>query len=133
MIHWLGYAEIRFCENAHLVLARAVEQSGSEAISLLPEAWLVDDRSISLQVETDTPRAGMIAAQRLLSALLLEAEDGEAVIEVPPFERWSRCAGPAPSVHLLRGAPTSFDARRPSPDTAVTDVLDRATIPTRSG
>jgi hypothetical protein len=133
MIHWLGYAEIRFFENAHLVLARAVEQSGSEALSLHPDAWLVDDRSITLNVEADSPRAGMIAAKRLLSALLLEAEDGEAVIEVPPFERWSRSAGGAPSVHVVRGAPTSFDGRRPSPDTAVTDVLDRPTLPMRAG
>lgn len=133
MIHWLGYAEIRFCENAHLVLARAVEQSGSEALSLLPNAWLIDERTITLHVETDTPRAGMIAAQRLLSALLLEAEDGEAVIEVPPFERWSRSAGGAPSVNLMRGPLTSFDALKPTLDTAVPDVLHPQTIPTRSG
>lgn len=121
MIHWLGYAEIRFCENAHLVLARAVEQSGSDAISVLPDAWFVDDRSITLHVEVDTPRGEMVAAKRLLSALLVEAEDGEAVIEVPPFERWSRSAGSTPSVHL--GRPSD------QVDTSIQDLPDRQTIP----
>ncbi len=126
MIHWLGYAEIRFFENAHLVLARAVEQSGSDALSRLPDAWLVDDRSITLHVETDSPRAEMMAAQRLLSALLFEAEGGEAVIEVPPFERWSRSAGPVPSVYVVHGS------RSPNADTSVTEAPDRQTIPMKA-
>lgn len=124
MIHWLGYAEIRFCENAHLVLARAVEESGSDALSALPDAWIVDDRSITLHVETDSPRTEMIAAKRLLSALLTEAEDGEAVIEVPPFERWSRTAGGAPSVHVVRASQ--------APDTSMFSSVDHKTIPMRA-
>jgi hypothetical protein len=106
----LGYAEMRFDENAHLVLARAVEQSGSEALASLPEAWLVEDRTITLNVEVDTARGEMIAVKRLLTALLLEAEQGEAVIEVPPFERWSRDAGPAPSLNQMFAGDTDIAA-----------------------
>jgi hypothetical protein len=124
MIHWSGYAEIWFGESAHLALARAVEQSGSDALSLFADAWLIEDRSITLHVETHTPRAEMIAVQRLLSELLLEAERGEAVIDVPPFERWSRSAGGTPSFHQLL---------EPQPQSRSTPVVDgdhnRETIP----
>ncbi len=124
MIHWLGYAEIHFGENAHLALARAVEQSASDALDALAGAWFVDDRSITLSVEADTSRGEMMSAKRLLSALLEEADGGEAVIEVPPFERWSRSAGGVPSVGLVFGSPV--------PDAEADDEAaegDRETIP----
>lgn len=126
MIHWSGFAEIRFGESAHLVLARAVEQSGSDALALFPDAWLVEDRRITLNVETSSPRADMVAVKRLLSELLTEAEQGEAVIDVPPYERWSRSAGRTPSINQL------FDAAPPSAALPVVDDQRHETIPMSS-
>lgn len=127
MIHWTGYADMRFGENAHLVLARVVEHSGSEALSTLPDAWLVEERAISLQIDTDSARAEMMAVKRLLSALLLEAEQGEAVIEVPPFERWSRAAGGLPSLNQL--APGIDDEPTPLTDDPIHRTIAAAPPP----
>lgn len=119
MIHWMAYAELRFGDSAHLALARAVEESASEALTSLPDAWLIEDRKITLHVEADTPRAEMMAVKQLLTALLRTAEHGEAVIEVPPFDRWSRpAAGGRASSPML-----SLD------DWAGPDSEDRATVP----
>lgn len=118
MIHWMAYAELRFGDSAHLALARAVEESASEALTSLPDAWLIEDRKITLHVEADTPRSEMMAVKQLLTALLRTAEQGEAVIEVPPFDRWSRHATGRASSPML------------SPDDwAGPDSEDRATVP----
>jgi hypothetical protein len=103
MLRWKAYADLRFRESAHLALARAVEESASEAFTSLPDAWLVEDRKITLHAVAETPLAEMLALKQLVIALLRAADHGEAVIEVPPFERW---IGRAP-VGALHAAPGS--------------------------
>ena len=119
MLHWMAYADLRFGESAHLALARAIEESGSDALAALPNAWIVEDRKITLQIEIDTPKSEMMAMKQLLVSLLRGAEKGEAVIEAPPFERWSRHAG-GPGAAALFGDKT---------DSQIPESEDRTTVP----
>ncbi|MEZ4310827.1 MAG: hypothetical protein R3F14_22515 [Polyangiaceae bacterium] len=113
MTRWMAYAELHFLDSAHLALARAMEVSGSDAPTALPDAWLVEDRKITLHAEGDGPRADLVPLKQLLTSLLRDAVRGEAVIEMPPHERWSQRADHAPPAPP---AVLTADSVDPDPD-----------------
>lgn len=98
MLRWNGYAELAFAESAWIAFARAVELAEADAHEQHPEAWIIDDRRITFLLETESGRALIEGTKRFLGLLALQAESGEAVIEIAaPSERWVRRAA-TPSI-----------------------------------
>ncbi|MEZ4302993.1 MAG: hypothetical protein R3B70_49170 [Polyangiaceae bacterium] len=126
MTRWMAYAELHFLDSAHLALARAMEVSGSDAPTALPDAWLVEDRKITLHAEGDGARADLVALKQLLTSLLRDAVRGEAVIEMPPHERWSQRADHAPPAPPDPASPAvlTADSVDPDPDPDAEPALD---------
>lgn len=90
MLRWTGSAELLFEGSARLAFAKALEEAQTDVDREHPEAWVVDDRTISFSVTSETTLAVLDAYKRLLRGLLDRATSGEAVIEVDkPGERWA--------------------------------------------
>jgi hypothetical protein len=111
-----GFADLLFSESAHLALARAAEASGTDVEARHPTAFAVEDRGLRFSVDAPLPAAEVDSFRRLLEALVLEAADGEATLEVENGERWELRAGPHRSTRVapqISGATEldDFDAR----------------------
>ena len=92
-MRWSGYADLVFAESAWLAFARAAELAETDVHEEHPEAWVIDDRHLTFSLEHDSGRPHLEAIQRFLTLLALQAETGEAVVELSiPRERWVRRA-----------------------------------------
>jgi hypothetical protein len=97
MLRWSGFAEFAF-DDARLAFARAAELADTDAHELHPEAWVVDDQRVTFSLDAESSRPVLEGMKRFLGLLALQAQRGEAVIEVEqPLERWVRRAA-TPSV-----------------------------------
>jgi hypothetical protein len=98
-MHWSGFAELVFADSALHAFARAAELADTDVHEQHHGAWAIDDRHLTFSLETDSSRAVMEAMQRFLGLLVLQAEEGEALIEAsaPSSERWLRRAA-SPSI-----------------------------------
>lgn len=112
MIRWNGFAELGFRESARLAFARALDLVHTDAHGEFPDAWVIDERSISFSLTAETSRPVLEAIQRVLGALVLGAVSGEAVIECEhPSERWMRRASvPTISSEIVIGDDVTEDA-----------------------
>jgi len=96
-LRWSSFAELRFSESAWLAFARAAELAETDVHEQHRDAWVIDDRHIGFSLEAESSRSTIEAMKRFLGLLALQAEAGEATIEVAaPSERWTRQA-PSPS------------------------------------
>src|SRR3954471_13233865 len=92
-VYWSGFAELVFAESASLAFARAAELAETDVHEQHRDAWVIDDRHLAFSLDTVSSRAVMDAMKRFLNLLVLQAESGEAQIEVAaPRERWLRRA-----------------------------------------
>jgi hypothetical protein len=95
-LRWSGFADLAFAESAWLAFARAAELAETDVHELHRDAWVIDDQHIAFSLETESSRSTVEAMERFLGLLVLQAEDGEAAIEiVEPRSRWVRRAVPA--------------------------------------
>lgn len=108
VVRWSGFADLVFAESAWSAFARAAELAETDAHEQCPEAWVIRDRQITFSLETESRRALVEGMKRFLGLLALQAESGEAVIEVEaPLERWvRRAATPSISKELAFDADT---------------------------
>jgi hypothetical protein len=102
MLRWSGFAEFSF-DDARLAFARAAELAETDAHELRPEAWVVDDQRVTFSLDAESSRPVIEGMKRFLGLLALQAQEGEAVIEVElPHERWiRRAASPSVSKELV--------------------------------
>jgi vacuolar-type H+-ATPase subunit E/Vma4 len=100
-VRWTGFADLCFGESARLAFARASEHAMTDVYQAQPDAWILEDRRIMFSADLESGASQLEATKRLLSALVLQAVAGEAVIEVaqPPDlpERWV-CKAATPSI-----------------------------------
>src|SRR5262245_42328352 len=97
-VRWSGFADLVFTESARSAFARAAELAETDAHEQCPAAWVIDDRRIAFSLTIESGRALIEGMKRFLGLLTLQAESGEAVIEVEaPLERWVRRAA-TPSI-----------------------------------
>jgi hypothetical protein len=116
-LRWSGFADLAFAESAWSAFARAAELAETDAHEQCPEAWVIHDRRITFSLATVSSRSLVEGMKRFLGLLALQAESGEAVIEVEaPVERWiRRAASPSVSKELaLDDAPESRTIRASS-------------------
>ena len=106
MLHrWSGFADLAFAESAGLAFARAAELAETDVHEQHHDAWVIDDRHLSFSLETESGRATIEAMKRFLGLLALQAQEGEATIEIAePRERWLRRAASPSSSDDLRAA-----------------------------
>src|ERR1700679_1888071 len=94
-LRWSGFADLGFSESAWLAFARAAELAETDVHEQHQDAWIIDDRHIAFALETESGRGPIEAMERFLGLLVLQAERGEATIEIAePVERWVRRAAP---------------------------------------
>ena len=92
-LRWSSFADLRFAESAWLAFARAAELAETDVHEQHRGAWIIDDRHIAFSLETESGRSVIEAMKRFLGLLVLQAEAGEATLEVAaPPERWARRA-----------------------------------------
>src|SRR5271168_3895493 len=92
-LRWSGFADLGFSESAWLAFARAAELAETDIHEQHQDAWIIDDRHIAFALETESGRGPIEAMQRFLDLLVLQAEAGEARIEIAePRECWVRRA-----------------------------------------
>ena len=121
MMRWSGYADLVFAESAWLAFARAAELADTDVHEEHSEAWVIDDRHLTFALEHESGRPHVDALERFLGLLTMQAESGEAVIEIAaPSERWVRRAAPPSisdevSVELEDRGPSSRTIRAGSP------------------
>ena len=97
LVRWSGWAELTFAQSALLAFARAAELADTDVHEQHPEVWVIDDRRVTFELETEGSRTDVEAMKRFLALLALQAEDGEATVEVAePRELWQRRAPSAP-------------------------------------
>jgi hypothetical protein len=95
---WSGFADLAFATSAWIAFARAAELAETDAHEHHPEAWIIHDQRITFSLEATSGRAQIEGMKRFLSLLAMQAESGEAVLEVDaPSERWVRRAA-TPSI-----------------------------------
>jgi len=93
MMRWSGYADLVFAESAWLAFARAAELAETDVHEEHSGAWVIDDRHLTFSLEHESGRPHVDALERFLGLLAMQAESGEAVIEIAaPSERWVRRA-----------------------------------------
>lgn len=92
-----AFADLAFHESAGLCLARALERAHVDVTADHPEAWVVEERRISFHLDAELSIAEVEAHRRLLTELLREALEGEAVIDREGQLRWAQGAGTATS------------------------------------
>jgi hypothetical protein len=98
LLRWSGFADLVFAESAPLAFARAAELAETDVHEQHRDAWLIDDRHLAFSLESESTRPTIEAMKRFLGLLALQAEGGEAVIEIAePRERWLRRAA-SPSI-----------------------------------
>lgn len=124
VFRWSGFADLTFSESAWSAFARAAELAETDAHEQCSEAWVLHDRRITFAVETESGRALVEGIKRFLGLLALQAESGEAVVEIAsPRERWlRRAASPSISKELAISAadepPNSRTIRASPPNPA---------------
>ncbi len=95
LLRWSGFADLVFAESAPLAFARAAELAETDVHEQHRDAWLIDDRHLTFSLESESTRPTIEAMKRFLGLLALQAEGGEAVIEIAePRERWLRRPAP---------------------------------------
>ncbi len=100
-LRWSSFADLRFAESAWFAFARAAELAETDVHEQHRDAWIIDDRHIAFALETESNRSVIEAMQRFLGLLTLQAEAGEATLEIAdPPERWVRRAASTPE-HLV--------------------------------
>ncbi len=93
LFRWSGFADLVFAESASLAFARAAELAETDVHEQHNDAWVIDDRHLSFSLEAESSRASIDAMKRFLGLLALQAQEGEAAIEIPDTrERWLRAA-----------------------------------------
>ena len=93
LVRWSGFADLVFTESAWLAFARAAELAETDVHEQHPDAWVIDDKHLSFSLAAETSRTAVEAMKRFLGLLALQAQEGEATVEVAePFERWLRRA-----------------------------------------
>jgi hypothetical protein len=98
MVRWSGFADLVFAESARLAFAKAAELADTDAHEEHAEAWIIQDRQVTFSIETESGRPLLEGMRRFLVLLALQAESGEAVLEVAEGgERWV-CRAATPSV-----------------------------------
>jgi hypothetical protein len=134
-VRWSGFADLVFAESASLAFARAAELADTDVHEQHQDAWVIDDRRLSFSLETSSSRAVIEGMKRFLGLLALQAQEGEAAVEIASLrERWvRRAASPShreelgvdsespPQSQTIRVAATSSDgAVAPSGRFAIT-------------
>ena len=103
LFHWSGFADLVFAESAGLAFARAAELADTDVHEQHRDAWVIDDRHLSFSLEAESGRTTVEAMKRFLGLLALQAQEGEATIEIAePRERWLRHAASPSSSEDLR-------------------------------
>ena len=101
-LRWSGFADLVFADSAWLAFARAAELAETDVHEQHQGAWILDDRRVTFALETESNRAVVEAMQRFLGLLALQADSGEAIIEIAePRERWLRRAASSSSTELV--------------------------------
>jgi hypothetical protein len=115
MVRWSGFADLVFAESAWHAFARAAELADTDVHEQHQDAWIIEDQHLSFSLQTETTRASVDAMKRFLSLLALQAQEGEATIEVAePPERWLRRAASSSGMEELTqedGPPLSTTIR----------------------
>ena len=112
LLRWSGYADLSFAESAWLAFARAAELAETDIHEQHQDAWIIDDLHIAFALETESGRGPIEAMQRFLDLLVLQAEAGEARIEIAePCECWVRRAAPGDDPPESEGMPASRTIR----------------------
>ncbi|MEZ4298605.1 MAG: hypothetical protein R3B70_26875 [Polyangiaceae bacterium] len=125
MTRWMAYAELHFSTAPTSRSPGPWKSPAPTRPPPLPDAWLVEDRKITLHAEGDGARADLVALKQLLTSLLRDAVRGEAVIEMPPHERWSQRADHAPAPpDPASPAVLTADSVDPDPDPDAEPALD---------
>jgi hypothetical protein len=115
-LRWSGFADLAFAESAWLAFARAAELAETDVHELHRGAWVIDDQHISFSLEAEGTRSTVEAMQRFLGLLVLQAEDGEATIEVAePRSCWARRAVPASVAPHGTESPPASSTLQPTP------------------
>jgi hypothetical protein len=114
-VRWSGFADLGFAESAWLAFARAAELAETDVHEQHQDAWIIDDQHLSFSLQVESSRAVIEAMKRFLSLLALQAQEGEATIEIAePPERWlRRAASPSTQDELIHddGPPQSQTIR----------------------
>jgi hypothetical protein len=111
-LRWSGFAHLSFSESAWLAFARAAELAETDIHEQHQDAWIIDDRHIAFALETESGRGPIQAMQRFLDLLVLQAEAGEARIEIAePCEHWVRRAAQEEDPPASEGMPESRTIR----------------------
>jgi hypothetical protein len=122
-LRWSSFADLRFAESALHAFARAAELAETDVHEQHRGAWVIDDRHISFSLETESSRSVIEAMKRFLGLLALQAEAGEATVEIADtHERWVRHA-PTPS----SSAEIAVDDSDSPPNSLTIRVSGRAT------
>lgn len=138
MIRWKGTAELTFAKSARLAMIRAVEETHTDVDQVYPDAWMVDDRTVSFHIALESSPAVLESHQRLLAALAQRASSGEAVLFIGPdasrgsttpmgMERWVRRAHAPMAEELAASHAPGADSKSAAADD---DDDDRDTIRT---
>jgi len=126
LFRWSGFADLVFAESAGLAFARAAELADTDVHEQHRDAWVIDDRHLSFSLEVESGRATINGMMRFLGLLALQAQEGEATIEIAePRERWVRHAASPSSSEDLRCVIEDPPESRTIPATVA--LPDRAT------
>jgi hypothetical protein len=118
-----GYAELVFEQSARLLFARIAEKLDFDTANQ-GDAWVVDDRRISLTFEADLSAAEVALYHAMLEEFSREAARGEAHLDADGFPRWSAVVGRDSGIPAPISDSTSLDAT--VADTDVAELLDRS-------
>lgn len=94
----MAFVDLGFSESAALAFSRAAELADTDVHEEYAGSWIIEDRRLGFVLEAETSRTVVEAMKRFLTLLSLQAESGEANIEIrEPRESWLRRAA-SPSI-----------------------------------
>jgi hypothetical protein len=88
------FGDLVFEESAGIRFECALDACHSEAAVDHPEAWLIDERRIAIELAATLSLESADELRRFLDVLAIEAIEGEVVMVREGMPRWTRVAGP---------------------------------------